>query len=121
MKAALLELLGKGLPLPGVVAWATRLPDMTLAHHAYNDWFNGQQLEQMVGRLALAAEGLSAHGIQPVRLAWIFEHARIHLALRRDGGCLALFLENRSGFPSAKIESLFEEFASLPMSATPAA
>ena len=113
MKAVLLELLGQRLPLPGVAAWAARLPDMSLVHHAYSDWFNGPQLEQIAGRLALAAEGLSAHGLQPVRLSWVFEHARIHLALRRDGACLAFFLENRQGPPSAKIEAVFDEFGSL--------
>jgi len=113
MKAALEELLARHLPLPGVAAWFARLPDRTLLHEAYSDWFTGPQLEQIVTRLALAADGLGYHGIQPLRLAWTFEHARILLALRRDGPCLALFVENRPGFASAKIDRLLEEFIAL--------
>lgn len=119
MKDALLELLNRRLPMPGVAAWSARLPDRSLIHQAYSDWFSEEQLEQIISRLALAADGLGYHGIQPVRLCWIFEHARIHLALRHDGPCLAFFVENRAGYASAKVESLLEEFSSLPLSPPP--
>jgi hypothetical protein len=56
---------------------------------------------------------LAYHGIQSERLCWVFEHARIHLALRRDGICLALFVENRPGVTNAKLEGVLGEFASL--------
>jgi hypothetical protein len=46
-------------------------------------------------------------------LCWVFEHARIHVALRRDAGCLAFFVENRPG-TNPKLEGLLEEFAGLP-------
>ena len=66
-----------------------------------------------LSRLALAADSLGYHGIQPARLCWVFERARIHLALRQDGACLALFVENRPG-NTTKLEALLEEFTSLP-------
>ena len=44
-----------------------------------------------------------------------FQHARIHLALRQDGACLAFFVENRPG-TNAKLAALLEEFTSLPAS-----
>lgn len=119
MKDALLELLNRRLPMPGVAAWSARLPDRSLIHQAYSDWFNEEQLEQILSRLALAADGLGYHGIQPVRLCWVFEHARIHLALRPDGPCLAFYVENRAGYASAKVESLLEEFSSLPIGPPP--
>jgi hypothetical protein len=111
MKQALQELLDRRLPLPGVAAWVARLADRSFVHHCYTDWFTPAQLEPTLARLALAADGLGYHGIQPVRLCWIFEHTRIHLALRRDGVCLALFVENRSGIATAKLIGLLEEFA----------
>ena len=76
-------------------------------------WFAPAQVEQALSRLALAADSLGYHGIQPARLCWVFEHSRIHLALRRDGACLAFFVENRSGVANAKLESLLEEFTGL--------
>ena len=72
--------------------------------HCYSDWFTPAQVEQALSRLALAADSLGYHGIQPIRLCWVFEHTRIHLALRRDGACLAFFVENRPG-ATAKLEA----------------
>jgi len=114
MKEALTALLARQLPLPGVAAWSARLPDHSLVHQSYSDWFTEDQLDQILGRLTLAVDGLSYHGIQPLRLSWVFEHARIHLSVRPDGPCLAFYVENRTSFSMGKIESLFDEFAALP-------
>ena len=114
MKEAITELLGRRLPLPGIVAWTARLPDRSLIHQCYNDWFNDAQLAEIINRLTLAADGFGYHGIQPLRLCWVFEHARIHLALRRDGPCLLFIAENQQGFSPAKIEAVFDEFSALP-------
>jgi hypothetical protein len=46
-------------------------------------------------------------------LCWVFEHVRIHLALRQDAACLAFFVESRLG-TDHKLEGLLEEFAGLP-------
>jgi hypothetical protein len=113
MKEALQALLDRNLPLPGVGACSARLVDRTYVTHCYGDWFTPAQAEQALSRLALAADSLGYHGIQPVRLCWVFEHARILLALRQDGACLAFFVENRLG-ANTKLEALLEEFASLP-------
>ena len=110
MKETLKEFVEARLPLAGLVAWGARLPDRTLASQCLNGWFTPKQVEQVVTRLALAAENLNSHGIQPARLCWIFEHARIHLALRADGACLALFMENRPIDSSAALESALEGF-----------
>jgi hypothetical protein len=49
-----------------------------------------------------------------VRLCWGFEHLRLHMALRPDGSCLALFVENRPDLPMAALERALEEFSQLP-------
>ena len=114
MKDALQEFLDRNLPLPGLAACSVRLADRTFVSRCYSDWFTTAQVEQALGRLALAADSLGYHGIQPSRLGWIFEHSRIHLALRRDGACLAFFVENRPGVTNAKLEGLLEGFTKLP-------
>ncbi len=115
MKEALQALLDRNLPLPGLAACSARLPDRTYVTNCYGDWFAPAQVEQVLSRLALAADSLGYHGIQPVRLCWVFEHARIHLALRADGACLAVFVENRPG-TNPRVEGLLEGFVSLPAS-----
>lgn len=113
MREALQEFLDRRLPLSGVAAWCARLADRSLLSHCHTDWFSKEQLEQSLTRMALAADGLGYHGIQPVRLCWVFEHTRAHLALHRDGLCLALFVENRPGLAGPEIDDVLAEFTRL--------
>jgi hypothetical protein len=114
MKGTLQEFLDRNLPLPGLAACSVRLADRTFVSRCFSDWFTSTQVEQVLGRLALAADSLGYHGIQPTRLGWVFEHSRIHLALHREGACLAFFVENRPGVTNPKLEGLLEEFTRLP-------
>ncbi len=120
MKEELQAFLDRNLPLPGVAACSVRLPDRSFVSRCYDDWFAVAQVEQALGRLALAADSLGYHGIQPARLCWRFEHTRIHLALRRDGACAALFTENRPGVAGAKLDAVLAEFIGMPGQATTA-
>jgi hypothetical protein len=113
MNEALQGFLDRNLPVAGVMACSVRLADRTFASRCYSDWFTPAQVEQALSRLALAADSLGYHCIQPTRLCWVFERVRIHLTLRRDAACLAFFVENRPG-TSPELEGLLEEFASLP-------
>jgi hypothetical protein len=113
MKKALEDFLDRHLPMPGVAACSARLADRTFVSRCYGDWFTAAQVEQVLNRLALAADSLGYQGIQPTRLCWVFERTRIHLALRQDAACLAFFVENRPG-SNPRIEGLLEEFAALP-------
>ena len=114
MKETLQQFLDRHLPLPGLAACSVRLADRSFVSRCYGDWFTLAQVEGALGRLALAADSLGYHGIQPTRLRWVFEHSRIHLALRRDGACIAFFVENRSGVTTPELEGLLEEFTRLP-------
>ena len=113
MKEVVEAFLDRSLPLSGVTACSVRLADRTFVSRCYGDWFTPEQIEQVLNRLALAADSLSFHGIQPTRLCWVFERIRIFLALRRDAACLAFFVENRPG-SNLKLERVMEEFAGLP-------
>jgi hypothetical protein len=113
MKKALEDFLDRNLPLPGVAACSARLADRSFVSRCYGDWFTTAQVEQALIRLALAADSLGYHGIQPTRLCWVFERTRIYLALHRDAVCLAFFVENRPGDPNPKLQALLEEFAAM--------
>jgi len=107
------QFLGERLRCDGLAAWAARFPDRTVASHCYTDWFSTKQIERILSRLVLAGESLTQHGIQPSGMSWVFEHARVCVALRQDGGCLALFVENRPDLPRPSIEGVLEDFARL--------
>jgi len=102
------------IPLSGVAAWVARLADHFLAHQLYADWFTPSQLEQMLAHIMLAAEQLACRRTQPLQICWVFEPARIQLAARPDGTCLALFAENRGGVPTDMLTELLAEFLALP-------
>ena len=119
MNETVQEFYDRNLPLPGVAACSVRLADRTYVTRCHDDWFTTGQVEQALGRLALAADSLGYHGIQPTRLCWSFENTRIHLALRRDGACLACFVENRPGVMTEQLDGLLEEFRALPALGTP--
>ncbi len=114
MKDPLQEFLDRSLPLPGVAACSVRFADRTFVTRCDDSFFSAAQVEKILGRLALAADGLGYHGIQPTRLCWIFEHMCIHLALRHDGACLALFIENRAGSGNDRLDAVLEGFRALP-------
>jgi hypothetical protein len=101
------------LPVPGLAAWAVRHSDRSIKSHCLTNWLAPARVEQSLTRLVLAAESLQRQGIEPVRLSWVFEHARIHLALRPEGACLALFVENRPDLPTGMVEGVLEDFLRL--------
>lgn len=119
MKDALNAFVGQRLPIPGLVAWSARLPDRTLASQCLADWLKTSQVEQVLSRMALAADNLNFHRLQPLRLCWTFENLRIHLAFGRDGACLACFVENRPGPMAPGLEDLLRDFRHSNLDSTP--
>jgi hypothetical protein len=103
--------LAQRLPLPGIAAWALRLADRTVASQCFENWFTRPQVEEVLTRITLAADNIEGH---PYGLSWTFERARILLARRGDGACLALFVENRSNLDTAPLQELLNEFRNLP-------
>ncbi len=114
MNSPLRQLLDAQLPLPGVAAYAVRLPDLAVGQESFGDWFTPDQVAHFLARMIQAVENLRRHQLDPVRLCWVFEHARVHLALRPDGACLALFVENRPDVQVEEITQLIKHFLTLP-------
>jgi hypothetical protein len=114
MSPQLQQLLDAQLPLPGVAAYAVRMPDFAVGQESFGDWFSADQIAQFLGRMIQTVENLRRHQIEPVRLCWVFEHARVHLAARPDGACLALFVEHRPDVPIAEISQILNGFLALP-------
>jgi hypothetical protein len=104
------EFLAARLPFPGLAAWSARTADRALTSQSYAPWLPSSRAEQILTRLALAADGLQYHQLEPFRLCWVFEHMRLHLALRHDGSCLALIVLNAHELSTTAVESVLEEF-----------
>jgi hypothetical protein len=110
MSDALRQFIETNVPKAGLAAWSAELADHTFTSQCYNNWFTRAQVEQTLKRLSVAAQNLAQHQIEPLRLCWTFEHARVLLALRGDGQSLALFVENRSDLPKDALERALDEF-----------
>jgi hypothetical protein len=116
MKKSCEEFLAARLPLPGLAACGVRLPDGMLIHQTFTRWLMPNQIRQATAHLAQTSENLRHHQIEPLRMAWVFEHLRVHLRMRPDKACLALFVENRPELEARSFESVLEAFAELPAS-----
>jgi hypothetical protein len=113
MKKTCEDFFAARLPIPGLVGCGARLPDGMVIHQSFAHWLVPIQIRQVTAHLVQTIANLREHEIQPVRMAWVFEHLRVQVRLRSDGACLALFLENRPELQPASVESVLEEFASL--------
>ena len=107
------ELLDKRLPFAGLAAWSLRRKDRTLTGRSYVRWLPATRAEEVLARLALAADGLRHHYGQPVRLCYRFEHLSCHLALRSDGACLAVIVQNQPQNADAAELTLLQEFVEM--------
>jgi hypothetical protein len=117
MKSALEHFLDDHLPLAGVVACAIRLPDRSIVCRRDGDAMTTVQVEQVLARMALAADGLKRHRVAAERLCWTFDYARIHLTHRPDGTMLAIFCDNGAGQPEIpQVHRLMENFHELTVS-----
>jgi len=113
MSAPLEAFLSSRMKFPGLAAWSLRLPDRTVRSQSYATWVPVPRAEQVLGRLALAADGLQYHNVKPRRLCWKFEHVRFHLALGVDGSCLAVVIQTSREQSRAVTEAVLEEFVRL--------
>lgn len=115
MSEALRKFIDENVPKAGLAAWGALLGDRTFKSQSYNNWFTASQIEQTVRRLTIAAQNLAQHQIVPLRLCWTFEHARVHLAVRDDGRCLTLFVENRPDLALDALDRALDEFLKQPL------
>ena len=115
MNDGLITFIEGRMPLPGVAAWSVRNPDGELAHCCFREGLSSEQIEQTLARLTLAAESLRYHKIEPARICWVFADLRLHVALRHDGGCLTLFVKDRSQYGDGALLSVLDDFLHVPM------
>src|SRR5262245_21159224 len=85
MSDALREFIEARVPTEGLAAWGAQRADRSCVSKCHKKWLTSGQVEQTVSRLVVAAQNLARHDIEPLRLCWTFQHARVHLALRADG------------------------------------
>lgn len=113
MNPALQTFLASRVPFPGLAAMGVRTANHALVTQSYCDWLPISHADQALELLAPTAGALPGHQIEPLRLCWVFEHLRIHLALRRDGASLALFVENGPTTSQTAVETAITDFVAL--------
>lgn len=119
MTEQLNQFVNQRLPLPGLLAWGTQLPDGQIASHGYNDRFRGSQISEFLRSIGTMTHALSQGQSEPPRFCWKFQLARVYVATARDGTNLALFFRNEEKLMAEAIASLLSDFEQLPLD-TPA-
>lgn len=97
-----------------IVAWGVWHSSARVQVNCHPEWFAEAQVQETMHRIVRAANELSHHRIQPVRLCWVFDRTRIHLAIRPDEISLGLFAKNKFGAVDNSISESLEMFLSLP-------
>ena len=108
------EFLTQRLTDNSVVAWGVRFSSVKSFVQNQKDWFTSEQVEQMIHQLVLAANNLTFHRIDPVRLCWVYDRIRIFLAFRPDNACLGVVVENRPGVSFGEVEKVLDAFLARP-------
>lgn len=113
MSPALEQFLSQRLPFTGLVAWSARLPDRTQASQSYAPWLPDARADQILTRLALAAEDFKSQQLGAVRLCWVFEQLSLHLAAGSQGMFLALIVQNVPELSRDLVDATLEDFRKL--------
>jgi hypothetical protein len=109
MSEQLEQLLQQRLPFPGLVAWAVKQEGGACVTRCVAGQLSHEVLKRSLHSLLATADSLREQEIFPGTLAMVFERARLCVAFRKDGCCLALFVQNNSEAKSPA-ESLLEDF-----------
>jgi hypothetical protein len=112
MKEQIEQMIQRHLPLPGLVVWIARLKDGTTINQRLAGRLATETIERGLSSIVLTAENLRGQNFSPETLSMVFEQARLRVAFRSDGSCLALFLQN-SPETKAPAERLLDEFQRL--------
>jgi len=110
MNLALQAFCERCLTLQGAVAGAVRSAEGLVYQRSAKSWFSPSQIQQVMTRLAVAAESLKHQAPDAQRICWTFEHVQIHVASRADGAHLAIFLENRAEPPAEQLDRILRDF-----------
>lgn len=113
MSEMLQNFLTPRLPITGVAAYSIQLPDRVLDAQCLSKSLYPSTTEQMLNTLAQASKALLPGGGKPVRYSWVFECLRVHVALRTDGACLVLLVENNASAQMNRIQDALRDFIEL--------
>jgi len=114
MSSSFQDLVAAQLPFDGLAAYAAQLSDGSTAGECWASWLKPDQWQQTLAQLVAAVDSLPGPERRPVQLCWTFEQLRFYLALRSDGGSLALLVENRPEVDPRLAESVLAEFFTQP-------
>jgi len=107
-------LLAAHLPYEGLAAYAAQLSDGSVSGECCASWLKPEQWQQTLAQLLASVEGLPSPERRPLLVGWTFEQLRFYLALRADGGSLALLVENRPEVDQRRAETVLAEFVAQP-------
>jgi hypothetical protein len=101
------------LPVPGLLGWGVFFANGAFQSGCSGETFAPAQIEQLMKRMLAASKSLQENGIQPLRLCWVFEHARLYLVKRKDACCLGLLMQNHPEVSTNTPERILSAFNDL--------
>ena len=114
MNDSLESFLSSRLPISGLAAYSVHLHDRALETQCLSKSLYPSTTEQMLTRLVRGSCTLLPCGERAAHYCWTFECHRAYVAVRTDGRCLALLVENNPSAQLRRVQETLQDFLDLP-------
>ena len=113
MSDVLDNFLSPRLPIGGVAAYSIHVGEGVLVSDCLTKSLYPTSTEQMLTRVIQSGRALLPCGEQAAHYCWVFESHRVYVAVRLDGICLALLVENNPSAQLVRVKETLQEFLDL--------
>ncbi len=114
MSDALDNLLASHLPIVGLAAYCVQLPDGSVDFNCVAKNLPAGPAKQMLKSLIGTGKTLlPPPNNQPAQYCWIYDALRAYVAVRQDGACLAMLVENNPSLQGLPIRETLQAFLDL--------
>jgi hypothetical protein len=107
------DFLSSRLPIGGLAAYSLQLSDCPAKTECLSKSLYPSSTSQMLTRLVNGGRTLLPSGGQPAHYCFTFECHRVYIAVRPDGNCLALLVENNLSSQMLRIQQTLQDFIGL--------
>ena len=113
MNDSIESFLSSRLPIGGLAAYSVHLRDRALETQCLSKSLYPSTTEQMLSRVVQGSQTLLPCGEHAVHYCWTFECHRAYVAVRTDGRCLALLVENNPRAQLRRVQETLQDFLDL--------
>jgi hypothetical protein len=114
MNDSIESFLSSRLPIGGLAAYSVHVSNRALGTECLSKSLYPSTTERMLSGVVQGSQTLLPCGEHAAHYCWTFECHRAYVAVRPDGGCLALLVENNPSAQLGRVQETLQDFLDLP-------